>query len=180
MRRQITLTVNGQRYTREVEPRLSLVDFLRDELGLVGTHVGCEQGVCGACTVRLNGATVRSCLLFAVQAHGAEVLTVEGLAGLAAAGGPVPAAGGLRLHPLQEAFWTHHGLQCGFCTPGMLLAALELLEENPHPTEEEIRVGLAGNLCMCTGYVNIVKAVRSAARVLRGEPPLPPGPDAGA
>jgi len=167
-RRPITLTVNGKLYSREVEPRLSLVDFLRDELSLPGTHVGCEHGVCGACTVRMNGATVRACLLFAVQANGAELLTVEGLAG----------ADG-QLHPLQEAFWTHHGLQCGFCTPGMLLSALELLAEDPRPSAEAIRVGISGNLCMCTGYVNIVKAVQSAARVLRGEPALPPGPEAG-
>jgi carbon-monoxide dehydrogenase small subunit len=167
-RRPIALTVNGKLYSREVEPRLSLVDFLRDELSLPGTHVGCEHGVCGACTVRMNGATVRACLLFAVQANGAELLTVEGLAG----------ADG-RLHPLQEAFWTHHGLQCGFCTPGMLLSALEVLEEDPRPSAEAIRVGISGNLCMCTGYVNVVKAVQSAARVLRGEPALPPGPEAG-
>jgi carbon-monoxide dehydrogenase small subunit len=204
-RRAVSLTVNGKPYTREVEPRLSLVDFLRDELGLPGTHVGCEQGVCGACTVRLNGATVRACLLFAVQANGADILTVEGLAGYgpppptpsphggAGASGagypgvlpPSPSrgeggAGGDRgLHPLQQAFWTHHGLQCGFCTPGMLLSALELLEQDPDPSEEAIRDGIGGNLCMCTGYVNIVKAVQSAARVLRGEPPLPPGPEAG-
>ena len=165
-RRTITLNVNGKAYTREVEPRLSLVDFLRDDLGLPGTHVGCEHGVCGACTVHLNGETVRSCLLFAVQAHGAEVLTVEGLAG----------ADG-ELNPVQQAFWDHHGLQCGFCTPGMLLTAVEVLREHPDPTEAEIRDGIAGNLCMCTGYVNIVKAVRSAGRVLRGDEPLPPGLD---
>ena len=186
MRRLVSLTVNGKLYTREAEPRLSLVDFLRDELGLPGTHVGCEQGVCGACTVRLNGATVRACLLFAVQANGAELLTVEGLAGLPSPPGTRRGApdiarpgGEGSLHPLQEAFWTHHGLQCGFCTPGMLLSALELLEQNPRPSEEAIRDGVSGNLCMCTGYVNIVKAVQSAARVLRGEPPLPPGPEAG-
>ncbi len=127
-RRTISLTVNGKRYTGTVEPRLSLVDFLRQDLELTGTHVGCEHGVCGACTVRMNGSTVRSCLLFAVQADGAEVLTVEGLAG--------PDGG---LHPIQEAFWNHHGLQCGFCTPAMLIAALEFLEENPSPTENESR-----------------------------------------
>ena len=151
VRREVSVTVNGKAYTREVEPRLSLVDLRHDHLGLPGTHVGCEQGVCGACTIRLNGTTVRSCLLFAVQANGADVLTVEGL-------------GGVGLHPLQQAFWEHHGLQCGFCTPGMLLAALELLEQHPDPSEEVIRDGIAGNLCMCTGYVNIVKAVQSAAR----------------
>lgn len=148
----ISFTVNGTPSTGTVEPRLSLVDFLRYELGLTGTHVGCEHGVCGACTVLLNGQTVRSCLLFAVQANGTEVTTIEGLA----------TEGGL--HPLQQAFQEHHALQCGFCTPGMILAALELLRTNPSPTEEEIRVGLSGNLCMCTGYVNIVRAVDAAAR----------------
>jgi carbon-monoxide dehydrogenase small subunit len=148
----IALVVNGTKYTAMVEPRRSLVDFLRHELGLVGTHVGCEHGVCGACTVMLNGKTVRSCLLFAAQADGEDVLTIEGLAGDDA------------LHPLQRAFQQRHALQCGFCTPGMILAALELLRDNPHPTDEEIRVGLGGNLCMCTGYVNIVRAVRDAAQ----------------
>ena len=147
----ISLTVNGKEYRAEVEARLSLVDFLRHELRLTGTHVGCEHGVCGACTVLLNGSTVRSCLLFAVQANGAEVQTIESLASKSG------------LHPLQRAFQEHHGLQCGFCTPGMLLAALELLRSNPSPTEEEIRAGLSGNLCMCTGYVNIVRAVHAAA-----------------
>jgi aerobic carbon-monoxide dehydrogenase small subunit len=147
----ITLHVNGVKRTAAVEPRRSLVDFLRHDIGLLGTHVGCEHGVCGACTVMLDGRTVRSCLLFAEQADGAEVLTIEGL------------AQGEEFHPLQEAFQQHHALQCGFCTPGMVLAALELLRENPEPTEEEVRVGLGGNLCMCTGYVNIVRAVRGAA-----------------
>lgn len=165
--RAISLTVNGKRYSREVEVRTSLLDFIRQELGLTGTHGGCEHGVCGACTVRLNGETVRSCLLLAVQSDGAGVVTIEGVAGPGGA-----------LHPVQEAFWNHHGLQCGFCTPGMIISSLELLEDNADPTEDEIRIGLAGNLCMCTGYVNIVKAVRSAARVLRGESPLPAGPDA--
>ena len=148
----ITFTVNGTPRTGTVEPRVSLVDFLRSELGLTGTHVGCEHGVCGACTVLVNGQTVRSCLLFAVQANGAKVTTIEGLA----------TENGL--HPLQQAFQKHHALQCGFCTPGMLLAALELLRQNPSPTEEEIRTGLSGNLCMCTGYVNIVRAVHAAAQ----------------
>lgn len=164
--RAILITVNGKRYAREVEARSSLLDFIRHDLGLTGTHAGCEHGVCGSCTVRMNGENIRSCLLFAVQAHEAKILTIEGLAG----------SGG-QLHPIQEAFWSHHGLQCGFCTPGMIISALALLEDNPDPSEHEIRIGLAGNLCMCTGYVNIVKAVRSAARVLRGEPPLPAGPD---
>lgn len=148
----IALKVNGTELATAVEPRRSLVDFLRHDLGLVGTHVGCEHGVCGACTVMLNGRTVRSCLLFAAQADGADVTTIEGIGTDEA------------LHPLQQAFQKHHALQCGFCTPGMILAALELLRDNPDPTEEEIRVGLGGNLCMCTGYVNIVRAVRAAVR----------------
>lgn len=149
---RIRVRVNGVEYAREVEPRLLLSDFLRDHLGLTGTHVGCEHGVCGCCTVMVNGFTVRSCLLFTVQANGAEVTTVEGL------------AEGGKLHPLQEAFWEHHGLQCGFCTPGMLFSALELLKENPRPTDEEIREGIAGNICRCTGYYHIVQAVKAAAQ----------------
>lgn len=147
----ITTKINGFERSAEVEPRRSLVDFLRHDLGLVGTHVGCEHGVCGACTIMLDGRTVRSCLLFAAQADGAEVLTIEGL------------AQGEELHALQQSFQRHHALQCGFCTPGMILAALELLRDNPDPSEEQVRVGLGGNLCMCTGYVNIVRAVRAAA-----------------
>ena len=147
----ITAIINGAEHTATVEPRRSLVDFLRHDLGLVGTHVGCEHGVCGACTVMLDGRTVRSCLLFAAQADGSEVTTIEGIGTDEA------------LHPLQAAFQQHHALQCGFCTPGMILAAIELLRDNPDPTEAEIRVGLGGNLCMCTGYVNIVRAVRTAA-----------------
>jgi carbon-monoxide dehydrogenase small subunit len=146
----ITAIINGAKHSATVEPRRSLVDFLRHDLGLVGTHVGCEHGVCGACTVMLNGRTVRSCLLFAAQADGSEVTTIEGIGTDEA------------LHPLQTAFQQHHALQCGFCTPGMILAAIELLRDNPDPTEAEIRVGLGGNLCMCTGYVNIVRAVRAA------------------
>jgi aerobic carbon-monoxide dehydrogenase small subunit len=148
----ITVKVNGSESTAAVEPRRSLVDFLRHDLGLVGTHVGCEHGVCGACTVMLDGRTVRACLLFAAQADGSEVTTIEGIGTDEA------------LHPLQLAFQQHHALQCGFCTPGMILAALELLRENNDPSDEEIRVGLSGNLCMCTGYVNIVRAVRAAAK----------------
>jgi carbon-monoxide dehydrogenase small subunit len=148
---QITLTINGKTYTGSVEPRRSLVDFIRADLGLTGTHVGCEHGVCGACTILMNGQSVRSCLLFAVQANGAELTTIEGL------------AQGRELHPIQQAFKQHHALQCGFCTPAMVLTALELLRDNPHPTEDEIRVGLSGNLCMCTGYVNIIRAVKAAA-----------------
>ena len=147
----ITLKVNGAEQMAAVEPRRSLVDFLRHDLGLVGTHVGCEHGVCGACTVMLDGRTVRSCLLFAAQADGCEVTTIEGIGTDEA------------LHPLQQAFQQHHALQCGFCTPGMILAALELLRDNADPSDEEIRVGLSGNLCMCTGYVNIVRAVGAAA-----------------
>jgi aerobic carbon-monoxide dehydrogenase small subunit len=148
----IALKVNGLEQAAAVEPRRSLIDFLRHDLGLVGTHVGCEHGVCGACTVLLDGRTVRSCLLFAAQADGCEITTIEG----------IETEG--ELHPLQVAFQQHHALQCGFCTPGMILAALELLRENADPSDEEIRVGLSGNLCMCTGYVNIVRAVRAAAQ----------------
>ena len=148
----ITVKVNGSEQAAAVEPRRSLVDFLRQDLGLVGTHVGCEHGVCGACTVILDGRTVRSCLLFAAQADSSEITTIEGIGTDEA------------LHPLQLAFQQHHALQCGFCTPGMVLAALELLRDNADPSDEEIRVGLSGNLCMCTGYVNIVRAVRAAAQ----------------
>ncbi|HYK16664.1 MAG TPA: (2Fe-2S)-binding protein [Bryobacteraceae bacterium] len=151
----ITLKLNGAEHTANVEPRRSLVDFLRHDLGLVGTHVGCEHGVCGACTVLLDGRTVRSCLLFAAQADGCELTTIEGIGTEG------------ELHPLQVAFHQHHALQCGFCTPGMILAALELLRDNAEPSDEEIRAGLSGNLCMCTGYVNIVRAVRAAAGKFR-------------
>src|SRR5437879_1013730 len=149
--RTVRLTVNGRTYTRTVEPRTSLVDFLRDGLDLTGTHVGCEHGVCGACTVLLDGAPVRGCLLLAIQMDGAQITTVEGL------------ADGERLHPLQQAFWDHHGLQCGFCTPGILLTAKALLDENPAPTDLEIRQAIAGNLCRCTGYHFIVEAIRAAS-----------------
>ncbi|MDE3073867.1 MAG: (2Fe-2S)-binding protein [Chloroflexota bacterium] len=148
----IHLTINGRAYERAVEPRTSLADFLRDELELTGTHVGCEHGVCGACTILLDGETVRSCLMLAVQADGADVSTIEGLA-----------REGEALHPLQAAFKEHHALQCGFCTPGMILTAVELLRDNPHPTEDQVRERLSGQLCMCTGYVNIVRAVLAAA-----------------
>ena len=154
---RITLTVNGTRYEREVEPRLLLGDFLREQLNLTGAHFGCEHGVCGACTVMVNGETVRSCLMFAVQADGCELKTVEGLGEAE------------HLHPLQQAFWDHHGLQCGFCTPGMLMTALELIENFPLATDEEIRLGLSGNLCRCTGYQNIVTAVREAAKRMRAK-----------
>ena len=144
--------MNGVEYVRMVEPRRLLVDFLRQDLGLTGTHVGCEHGVCGACTVLLDGLAVRSCLMLAIQAEGHELRTVEGLAG---------EDGGV--HPLQEAFWENHGVQCGYCTPGMLMAAYGLLRENPAPTEQEIREALAGNLCRCTGYHQIVRSVQDAA-----------------
>jgi carbon-monoxide dehydrogenase small subunit len=159
----VSVTVNGRAYHREVEPRLLLSDFLRHELGLTGTHVGCEHGVCGACTVLVDGQIARSCLMLAVQADGCEITTVEGLA---------PSAD--QLHPIQEAFWEAHGLQCGFCTPGILITTVALLQQNPAPTDEEIRAGLSGNLCRCTGYQNIVKAVRMAAkRLAAGEAPSP-------
>lgn len=150
---EIRLAVNGQEHRAVVEPRLLLADFLRRNLGLTGTHLACEQGVCGSCTVVLDGETIRSCLMFAVQADGSEIETIEGLA-------DDPD----RLHPVQQAFWDHHGLQCGFCTPGMVLTAKALLEENPDPSEAEIREALAGNLCRCTGYVFIVDSVKAAAK----------------
>ena len=153
-RYHITVTVNGTPYEATVESRLLLSDFLRDHLGYVGVHVGCEHGVCGACTVLLDGQTVRSCLLFAVQADGCQIMTVEGLAQDG------------NLHPLQEAFREKQAIQCGFCTPGMLLRAYELLQQNPHPTRDEIREAIAGNLCRCTGYQFIVEAIQAAAERL--------------
>ena len=152
--RRITLRVNGTTYTGEAEPRKTLADFIREDCGLTGTHLGCEHGVCGACTILMDGQTVRSCLMFAVQAEGAEMTTVEGL------------ADGDRLHPIQQAYWDHHALQCGFCTPGFLMTTVEFLNDNPQPTEREIREALAGNLCRCTGYQNIVTAVAAAAHTL--------------
>jgi aerobic carbon-monoxide dehydrogenase small subunit len=152
--KQISLNINGQKYTGRAEPRTLLAYFLREELGLTGTHIGCIVGRCGACTIILDGKLVKSCLLFAQQVDGAEILTVEGL------------AKGSKLHPIQEAFWKNHGLQCGYCTPGMLLAAYDLLQINPNPSEKEIRDGISGNLCMCTGYVNIVRSVKSAAEMM--------------
>jgi len=151
----IAVTVNGTQYERTVEPRLLLSDFLRHDLGLTGTHVGCEHGVCGSCTVLLDSQPVRSCLVFAVQAHGHEITTVEGL------GTPD------NLHPIQEAFREAHGVQCGFCTPGLLLTLVPFLEENPNPTEQEIRQAISGNLCRCTGYQHIVDAVTLAAEKMR-------------
>lgn len=152
----IAVTVNGKRYEHEVEPRLLLVHYLRDVLGLTGTKVGCDTTQCGACTILLDGVSAKSCTVLAVQADGAEVVTIEGLA---------PAGGGL--HPVQEAFWDQHGLHCGYCTPGMIVAAVQLLKRNPKPTEAEIRHGLEGNICRCTGYLNIVRAVQQAAARMR-------------
>ena len=149
--RIVRMTVNGVEYEREVEVRKTLADFLREDLGLRGTHLGCEHGVCGACTIMFDDATVRSCIMYAVQADGADILTVEGMA---PPGGP--------LHPIQEAFRDHHGLQCGFCTPGFLMPALELLVEKRNPSEDEIREAISGNLCRCTGYQGIVEAIRAA------------------
>lgn len=153
----VNITVNGALHTVEVESRLLLVHFLRETLNLTGTHIGCDTTSCGACTVQLNGVPIKSCTMFAVQADGAEVKTVEGLAQNG------------KLHPLQEGFYEKHGLQCGFCTPGMLMTSAALLESNPNPSEEEIRWGISGNLCRCTGYVNIVKAVQYAADKMQQE-----------
>ncbi len=150
----IRLSVNGRSYERTVEVRKTLADFVREDIELTGTHLGCEHGVCGACTVVMDGEAVRSCLLFAVQADGCELLTVEGL------------AEGDSLHPIQEAFWEHHGLQCGFCTPGFLMTLYCFLRDSPNPSEAEIREALAGNLCRCTGYQNIVIAAKAAAEKL--------------
>ncbi len=152
----VTLTVNEREYKREVEPRLLLSDFLRHELGLTGTHVGCEHGVCGACTILLDGESSRSCLMFAVQADGHSITTVEGLA-----------KDRDHLHPLQQAFWEAHGLQCGYCTPGILMTIVPFLKQNPAPTEDEIRHALSGNLCRCTGYQHIVNAVKLAAEKMK-------------
>ncbi len=151
---QIRMVVNGKEYERDVEPRRLLIHFIREDLGLTGTNIGCDTSQCGSCTVLIGGQAVKSCTILAVQANGAEITTVEGLAQEG------------KLHPLQEAFWEHHGLQCGFCTPGMLMAASDLVNHHPEPTEEQIRHGLEGNLCRCTGYQNIVRAVESAADVM--------------
>ena len=148
---RVSLTVNGVQYTEEVEPRLLLVHLIRDKLGLTGTHVGCDTSNCGACTVHLDGEAVKSCTVLAVQAGGADVTTIEGIGSEG------------ELHPLQEAFWKHHGLQCGYCTPGMIMAAANLLADNPTPSEEQIREGISGNFCRCTGYQHIVNAVQYAA-----------------
>ena len=155
--RTVELVVNGERRAADAEPRTLLSDFLREKLGLTGTHVGCEHGVCGACTVLVNGEAARSCLMLAVQAAGAEIRTIEGLGGVD------------DMHPLQEAFWEKHGLQCGFCTPGMLMTAVELLESTPNPSLDEIREAMSSNLCRCTGYQTIVEAVQAAAERMQGE-----------
>jgi carbon-monoxide dehydrogenase small subunit len=156
--RHIAVTVNGKRHEAAVPVRVTLADFLRHQLGLTGTHLGCEHGVCGACTILFDGNSARSCLMLAVQADGHDIMTVEGIATDAAT-----------LHPLQQAFHDHHGLQCGFCTPGILTTLIELLRDNPDPTEEDIRIGISGNLCRCTGYHNIVVAALDAARRLRSD-----------
>jgi carbon-monoxide dehydrogenase small subunit len=150
----VSVTVNGKTYSRDVEPRDLLVYFLREDLGLTGTHVGCDTSQCGACTILIEGRPVKACTMFAVQAQGKQLLTIEGLAPNGA------------LHPIQEAFWNEHGLQCGFCTPGMIMATAALLQSNPNPSDAEIRKGLEGNLCRCTGYANIVKAVQTASTTM--------------
>ena len=159
---KVSMTVNGKEVTADVEPRTLLVHFLREDQRLTGTHVGCETGYCGACTVHINGEAIKSCMVLAVQANGADVKTIEGL------------SKGEDLHPVQEGFWERHGLQCGFCTPGMIMTSVALLEENSDPSEGEIRHGIDGNLCRCTGYHNIVKAVEYAGAKMRGEEPDAP------
>jgi len=157
MKKEITLNINGEAYTREVEPRTLLVHFIRENASLTGTHIGCDTSSCGACTILINGKSAKSCTILAIQAVGKEITTVEGIA---------TAEG---IHPIQEGFKENHGLHCGFCTPGMMLRAIELLEQNPNPTEEEIRWGISGNLCRCTGYNNIVKAIKYASAKIRGD-----------
>ena len=161
MKRSVTLTVNGSSHTFLAEPRTLLVHALRDDLNLTGTHIGCDTSQCGACTVLIDGRAVKSCTVFAVQAEGREVTTIEGI-------GTTD-----RLHPVQQAFWDKHGLQCGFCTPGMIMTAIDLLSSNPDPTEEQIRHGIEGNMCRCTGYQNIVAAVRAAAETMRAAEAAP-------
>ena len=156
MAQTVSITVNGVEYEKEVEPRLLLAHFLRETLGLTGTNIGCDTSQCGSCTILMDGVAVKSCTVLAVQADGSSVRTIEGLASNG------------DLHPVQNAFWEKHGLQCGFCTPGMIITVVDLLNNNPHPTEEEIRHGLEGNLCRCTGYQNIVKAVQAAAETVSG------------
>ena len=158
---RVSMTVNGRSVAADVEPRTLLVHFIREQLNLTGTHIGCETGYCGACTIMLDGRPTKSCTMLAVQAEGATITTIEGLA-----------TDG-QLHPVQEGFWERHGLQCGYCTPGMIISAVGLLEANPNPTEDEIRHGIEGNLCRCTGYHNIVRAIEYAAAKMRGETPPP-------
>jgi carbon-monoxide dehydrogenase small subunit len=155
---KVSMTVNGKKHEHDVEPRLLLVHYIRDVLQLTGTHVGCDTSQCGACTIIMNGAAVKSCTILAVQADGAEIMTIEGLAKHG------------ELHPIQQGFWEEHGLQCGFCTPGMIMTSYDLLNNNPAPSEEEIRKGIEGNLCRCTGYQNIVKAIQWASREMAGSP----------
>ena len=154
---QVSCKINGKDYFGFAEPRMLLVHFIRDELNLTGTHIGCDTGHCGACTIMMNGKTVKSCMVLAIQANGGNILTVEGL------------AQGDKLHPIQEAYWENHGLQCGYCTPGMLMSSLFLLQKNPDPSDDEIRKGIEGNLCRCTGYVNIVKSIKAAAKKMQAE-----------
>jgi aerobic carbon-monoxide dehydrogenase small subunit len=161
IKQHISVTVNGEAREADVEPRLLLVHLLREVFGLTGTHVGCDTSNCGACTIHVDGETAKSCTMLAVQADGREIKTIEAM------------ADGATLHPLQQAFWDQHGLQCGFCTPGMIMQAAWLLEQNPEPTEHEIREGISGNLCRCTGYVNIVKAIQQAAGELRASESAP-------
>jgi carbon-monoxide dehydrogenase small subunit len=161
MRHSIAVTVNGVRREDAVEPRLLLVHYLREVVGLTGTHIGCDTSQCGACTVLVDGRAVKSCSVFAVQADGRSVGTIEGL------------ASGAQLHPVQQAFWDEHGLQCGYCTPGFIMAAAALLEQNPSPGDDDIRKGLEGNICRCTGYENILRAVRAAAETMAAAPPAP-------
>ncbi|HEU4915756.1 MAG TPA: (2Fe-2S)-binding protein [Acidimicrobiia bacterium] len=161
------MNINGRAVTADVEPRTLLVHFIREDMGLTGTHVGCETGYCGACTVHLDGKAVKSCTMFAVQAEAADITTIEGV------------ADGETLHPVQEGFWERHGLQCGFCTPGMIMSAIALLDGNDNPSEAEIRHGIEGNLCRCTGYHNIVRAVEYASARMRGDEPPPPDWDTG-
>jgi len=171
MKHKVSVTINGKQREDEVEARLLLVHYIRDVAGLTGTHIGCDTSQCGACTVDMDGKAVKSCTLFAVQADGHQIKTIEGMA----------AADGT-LHPIQQAFWDEHGLQCGYCTPGFIMAAAYLLEKNPNPTEDEIRKGLEGNLCRCTGYVNIIKAVQTAAKTMSAAAAAPaaaPAPVAG-
>ncbi len=157
---KVSMTVNGQQVSGDVEPRTLLVHFIREELSLTGTHVGCETSYCGACTIHLDGEATKSCTVLAVQAEGANITTIEGMAGD-------------ELHPVQEGFWERHGLQCGYCTPGMIMAGAALIASNPNPTEDEIRHGIEGNLCRCTGYHNIVKSIEYAAAKMRGDTPPP-------